>query len=373
MYSVLHYGEMALDGVRMDAYARAIERAVRPGSVVVDIGAGTGILTLLALHAGARLVHAIEPNPAVWVLADLALENGLADRVVIHHASSFDVVLEERADVVISDLRGSVPLNDQHLAILRDAKARLLSPGGVILPESDELVVGLVEDDRLASDLAAGAAPFERRGLHAEAVRRSIMNTPARDERGLGSNALLTAGARWGRVVYGTSETTLDGTVDLVARRSGTAHALAVWFEARILGEIAFSTEPGCAMTYHRMLLPLLEPVSIAAGDRVRLTVRASETGDRWAWDTEVTAPSGQAKVRLRQSSFFGMPSSPAALLRASSTFTPELGPRGVRTKRILDLMDGKRSVAEIAREAGEAGDGARLDEVRSLVSTYAR
>src|SRR5690349_1041753 len=145
MYSVLDYGRMAADPVRMDAYARAIERAVKPGSVVVDLGAGTGIFSILAARAGAKRVHAIEPNPAVFLVPELARENGVEDRITIHAVPSDEVVLEERADVVISDLRGLLPLHGDNTAALRDARERLLAPGGVVIPERDRLFVALVE------------------------------------------------------------------------------------------------------------------------------------------------------------------------------------------------------------------------------------
>ena len=72
MYTVHDFARMAADGARMNAFAQAIARAVKPGSVVVDLGAGTGIFSLLAAKAGAKRVHAIDPNPAIFLLPELA-------------------------------------------------------------------------------------------------------------------------------------------------------------------------------------------------------------------------------------------------------------------------------------------------------------
>lgn len=379
MYSVLNYGHMAADGVRMDAYARAIERAVKPGNVVLDIGAGTGIFTLLAARAGARRVHAVDPNPAVWLIPELARENGLEGRVEIHHTSSYDLSLPERADVVIADLRGSVPTHGDHFAVLRDAKARLLAPGGVLIPERDELYVGAFENDEVAAWLARASAGFERRGWSAEAVRRSVSNTPVADGGRLRASDLLTTSAPWATIVYGEENGLLEGEVELVARRRGTAHGLAVWFEATILGDLRFSTEPGMAMVYSRFILPLLDPIELEHGDRVRLVLRVDEQGQRWAWETAVAAEGGATKARARQSSFFGMPTSPEALLRGSSSFAPVPSPLGERAREILARMDGSRTVAEIAAEMAARPDAPRqpghalLEEVRDLVARYGR
>src|SRR5262245_24614743 len=76
------------DATRMDAYERAIRRLVRPGDVVLDLGAGTGILSLLAARCGAARVHAVESMPIARLARDLARHNGFADRIVVHEADA---------------------------------------------------------------------------------------------------------------------------------------------------------------------------------------------------------------------------------------------------------------------------------------------
>jgi protein arginine N-methyltransferase 1 len=81
MYSIADYGAMIADHGRMDAFVRALGRAVKPGAVVVDIGTGTGIFALLACRFGARRVYAIEPSDAIQVAREIAAANGCADRI----------------------------------------------------------------------------------------------------------------------------------------------------------------------------------------------------------------------------------------------------------------------------------------------------
>jgi SAM-dependent methyltransferase len=377
MYSVLDYGHMAADTVRMDAYARAIARIVKPGDVVVDVGAGTGIFSLLAARAGARRVHAIDPNPAVWLAAELARENGLADRIVVHAAPSFEVKLDEPADVVVSDVRGSFPLAGEHLAILRDARTRLLRPGGTLLPTRDRLFVGAVEAPRIAASLARGTEGFTARGLSSDAARLSILNTLTGDGGAeLRANELLTNGDVWATLEYGTSAGPIEGEVTLVPRRCGRARALAMWFEATIADGLVYDNAPGNVLVYSRYCLPLLEPVDLDEGDRMQVVIRADERGDRWGWDTRVTSAAGAVKASFRQSTFLGMPTSPAALLRSSSTHAPGRSARGKRLGRILELMDGARTVDAIAdllvsEASAPLPRAVLLDEVRSAVERY--
>lgn len=376
MYSVLDFGYMAMCSVRMDAYARAIARTVKPDSVVLDIGAGTGIFSLLAARAGARRVHAVDPNPAVWLLPEVAAENGLADRIVIHPIESFDLVLDDRVDVIVSDLRGSIPFHGNNLPALHDAKARLLKPGGAILPARDRMMVAAVEAKDLGGALARAADGFERYGFTAKSTLRSIVNTPT-SERGrtVYSNDVLTTSAAWAELEYGVTTGGTTGKVVLHARRGGAAHGLAIWFDTTIHGDLGFETGPGSHLVYSRYFLPFPAPIELTEGDEVLVVLRTDANGDRWGWDTRVTS-GGTTRAALRQSSFLGRPTSPASLLRESSSFTPTLSRKGARLRRIFELMDGTRTVeaivAAVAADDPTVRRDALLEEVRDASSRYA-
>lgn len=382
MYSVYDYGAMAADGVRMSAYARALARAVRPGSAVLDIGCGTGIFTLMALRAGARHVYAVDTNPSVWLVPQLVAENGLDPaRVTIFHRSSYDISLPEKVDVIVSDMRGTSPLCGDHVGAVRDARTRFLAPGGALIPQRDRMMVGLAESFLLEAAFARTWQSFERLGFSAKAAREAILNYSYSDNPApLSASDLLTGGAAWATLDYTTSDGgVLEGDVELVATRQGTAHGLAVWFEATIHEDIGFTTAPGWPLAYGRIFLPLLEPVRLGHGDRARVTLRADVKGDRWAWETTLLDEAGAEKARFRQSTFFGTPTSPEALLRDSSTHRPELSERGAQVRRLLESMDGQRSVAELADALAASlpeGSPARaraLDEVRDVVGRYGR
>jgi protein arginine N-methyltransferase 1 len=94
------------DRARLRVFERAIAAAVRPGDVVIDLGAGTGVLGLLACRAGAARVYAIENSGMIEVARALAHANGLGDRVIFVRAHSSEAHLPEHADVLVADLIG---------------------------------------------------------------------------------------------------------------------------------------------------------------------------------------------------------------------------------------------------------------------------
>ena len=138
-YSAAGHGAMVADRARVEGYARAIERAVRPGDAVLEIGTGTGLFAVLACRAGARRVYAIETDDIVEVARANAAANGVADRIEFFHAMSTEVELPERVAVIVSDLRGVLPLYEGHLESVIDARARFLAPGGRLVPRRDRL------------------------------------------------------------------------------------------------------------------------------------------------------------------------------------------------------------------------------------------
>ena len=91
MYSIPGYVSMIADRARMEPYVRALRQAVRPGAVVLDLGAGPGAFALLACRFGARRVYAIDPDNALQVARDLTAANGCTDRVEFIQKSFFDV------------------------------------------------------------------------------------------------------------------------------------------------------------------------------------------------------------------------------------------------------------------------------------------
>src|SRR5262252_9028942 len=104
MYSLAGYGSMVADRVRVDAYAQALRKTVRSGSVVVEIGTGPGIFAVLACQLGAGKVYAIEPSEIIQVAREVAAANGCAGKIEFFEQLSDRVVLPVRADIILSDL-----------------------------------------------------------------------------------------------------------------------------------------------------------------------------------------------------------------------------------------------------------------------------
>jgi protein arginine N-methyltransferase 1 len=148
---------MLNDKLRMTAYRQAIQEVVRPGDRVIDLGTGTGILSLWALEAGAAQVIGIDMNAEILQLAVQRLQRaGHGNRFIPINRLSYDVELDQPVDVLISEIIGNLGDNENFQPILQDAIKRLLKPGGRVLPLEVSSYLTPVAAAEAHRDLCAG-------------------------------------------------------------------------------------------------------------------------------------------------------------------------------------------------------------------------
>src|SRR5450755_3656349 len=141
---------MICDRVRTEAFRRAINSVVRPGDIVLDVGAGSGILSMFAAQAGAARVYAVERTTVAGLAQELAAANGVGEIVQLIHGDIMDVELPERVDVIVSEWLGGFGIDEGMLAPVIAARDRWLKPGGVMVPRSVTAWAALVHDRYLA-------------------------------------------------------------------------------------------------------------------------------------------------------------------------------------------------------------------------------
>ena len=353
MYSIAGYGKMIADRGRMDAYRAALRQVIRSDSVVLDIGCGTAIFSLLACQLGARRVYAVEPDDAIQVGREIAQANGYRERIVFIQDRSDRVNLLQRADVIVSDLRGILPLFEHHLSSIIDARQRLLAPGGVLIPQSDTLWAAVVQAPELYSR-HFGGIDRDSYELKMDAARNIAANSwsKARVE----PQQLIVEPQCWAILDYRTvRDFNAGGELTWTTTRSGTASGLIVWFDSTLIEGVRISNAPTAPeLIYGSAFFPWLKPVEIAAGDQIAVTLTARLIGEDylWGWQTTVSGMGAQpcVKARFKQSTFLGAPLSPLSLRTRQESFVPELDESGGIDHFILSSFDGVHSLGDIAR-----------------------
>lgn len=378
-YSVAQYAAMVNCEPRMAGYVKALEAAITPGCTVFDIGAGFGILSLLACKFGAGKVIAIEPDASIELLHDFARDNGYLDRISIISDLSSNYHPQFQADVIVSDLRGALPLFEGHIEAIIDARQRLLAPGGKLLPQYDMLRAAVAN---VPMHYQACEKPWVSNayGLDLAGGRPFAVNETAKAS--LTPADLISEPKDLAALDYRTIETAdLDAKVELIALRRGRANGIAVWFDADIFQGIGFSNAPGAPNTiYRQTFFPFEREVDLQAGDRVDFSLKARMVQGKYLWSWVVSIHSlatGVPPVTFRHSTFKSKPLSPAVLRKHSSAFVPEIVEAQAIDRFCLAQVDGIRSLDEIADlivakfHPTFSERKAALDHVTSLLARY--
>lgn len=354
-YSLVSHGDMIVDPSRSLGYLPALSRAVHPGSKVLDLGAGTGYFAMVACQLGAECAYAIEPGKIIEIASQFAKANNLADRIVFVKDISTQVTLPEPVDIIVSDLRGVLPLYEQHIPSIVDARRRHLQPGGLMIPQQDTIWAALLEDPTLYQPYAR---PWlDDIGLDLSAGHKFVVNSWCKAN--AKSEQLLVRAKKWATLDYRTIyHPNISGELTWTAEREGTAHGMLVWFDAELSNDIGYSNAPGQPeLIYGQAFFPFEKPVGIIPGDHIEIALNANfVNGDYvWQWDTQVvSAAKGNIKANFRQSTFYVEPISSAALKRRKADFVPDLTLEAEINLFCLSLVNGARSLEEISKHLAE-------------------
>ena len=297
------------DSPRVSAYAAALKDAVSSDSIVLDLGAGPGMFTLLACAYGAKRVYAIEGSSSVHHLQELAKENGFSDRITVIQGDSRRVSLPERANLLVTDLRGSLPFLGDNLETLADARARHLTPDAILIPKADVVHAVMVRAPTLYDSLASPfpvAAPLTLRSF-VDATLNTLHVTRSNEIR---AEDVLSESTPILHLDYGSClPGVAHGTASLRVTGEGMAHGVCLFFEAHTSEAHRFSTAPGLPCVYGRSFLPLKEPLTLQVDDVVRVEVWANpgKGAYLWSWNTDFIRGE-ETLTKYRQSSFLAEP-----------------------------------------------------------------
>lgn len=340
------------DRARVSAFRRAINETVQPGDVVLDLGCGTGILGLLASKAGARRVYSVDEGGMAELAREIGRANRVDDKVIVIKGLSTRINLPEPVDVVVADQIGRFGFEAGVLEYFGDARRRLLKPGGRAVPCGIDLWVAPIEHGPQWRNVdfwrrRRGGMSFEparaiahNTGYPVHLQRRHLLGDPVQ-------------GASIDALAHGAGPIAFTRPIDVT--RPGTLHGIGGWFTAQLSPNVSMSNSP---LDEHRIrrrnvFFPIARPVDVSPGYRVEVSFSILPVDTIVTWKVDVyAAPSGRGGsdpiARFTHSTLRGMLISQEDLLRTNPAFVPNISVWGVARRTVLELCDGKRTLAQI-------------------------
>ena len=340
------------DRVRVADFRSAINEAVRPGDVVLDLACGTGILGLLACEAGAKRVYAIDEGGMAQLAREIAQANGFGDRVTVLKGMSTRIALPEPVDVVIADQIGRFGFEAGLFEYFADARRRFLKPSGRAVPASVSLWVALVEHAAQCKKIdfwshrPAGfgfepaRAIAENTGYPVRLQPRNLLSDPA--------NAITLDTLAQGSQPIVFSE-------ELRANRAGTLHGIGGWFSAQLSANFEMTNSPLAKRRIKRrnVFFPIAQPINVARDDTVKVSFSILPQDTMVTWKVEVHRATGgktgaSPVARFTHSTLRGMLISREDLRHTNPDSIPVMSIWGKARQTVLELCDGKRTLRQI-------------------------
>lgn len=284
---------MLEDLVRTGAYQRGmlLNRADFEGRVILDVGAGTGILSLFAAQAGARKVYAVEGTESSEFARKLVSDNGFDDRIEIIRSTLSDLTLPEKVDIVISEPWGFFLFHERMVESFLLARDRYLGPGGTVFPSTGRIWIAPFCDRALHDSRLKAAEFWETRDFYGvnlsgftRLAKERLFEMPA-----IGSVSPRSLMATPSATAFDFRTMPLDSLAEIrlgfefCATRSGSIHGIAGWFDVSFDGSqecVRLTTGPDGPQTHWMQLRFVLQkPLSVRVGQKLDgvLVLKANE------------------------------------------------------------------------------------------------
>ena len=290
MPSVLneHFRYLA-SGERTEAYRAALREVLQPGDTVADLGCGLGILGLLALEEGAGHCTGIDNSNAIELARQSFARSGMAERANFLRGATFDISLPEPVDLLLCDHIGFFGFDYGIIAMLADARKRLLRPGGRIMPHSMAIGIALVESEALRGRVARWSQPqvhpaYHWLGEHEANTKHAATFSAAN---------MISEGQEIARIDFtkdADEVLSFEGT--LTAQRDGVIDGICGFFNCGLSATVSITNSPFApdAIARPQAFLPCRAPIAVREGESIKLVLRMRHDPCLIAWSIESAA-----------------------------------------------------------------------------------
>lgn len=285
--TLLIHRSLLLDRVRCSAFQAALASVVKPEDTVLDVGAGTGILSIFAAQAGARKVYAVERTRIAHTATAVVEANGLSDRVEVIQGEMEAVDLPSQVDVIVSEWLGGFGVDELLIPVLI-ARDRWLKHGGTLVPNLVTAWMAPAWDVDIASVMQfLGNDPY---GVRLDLLSHHTAEEVFYGRHHIGQNELRAEPTPLWRtdvLAYSLEEAKrpYEASVSFEINRPGRLNGLALWFTAELAPGISLTCAPEGPLTHWgRTICPFKRSIDAKLGTTVDVRFTCEPDNRGWSW-----------------------------------------------------------------------------------------
>lgn len=265
---------MLKDRVRTLSYQRAIldNKHLFEGKAVLDVGCGTGILSLFASQAGAKVVYAVDSSDIILQAKQIVIDNGFTGKVICIQGKMEDVELPEKVDIIISEWMGYFLLYESMLPTVLLARDKWLKDDGILMPDQANIYVSFIEDADYKDEKIKyweNVYGFDFKCIQAIALREPLVDTVDAQAIATSHHKILSLNLKTCKI----EDLTFKNEFEVLSKKNEFLHALIAWFDitfAACAKPVYFSTGPMCKYTHWKQTVFYLKnPLTVHTGDKI--------------------------------------------------------------------------------------------------------
>lgn len=268
---------MLNDITRNASFEYAIQQVVQAGDHVIDIGAGTGLLSLLAVRHGAARADAFEcEEPLAATAVEVIARHGESRRIRVHPQSSHEVELppQERGDVLITEIFDCGLVGEGIIPSLRAARRTLLKPGYRAVPRRGHLRGALLEcPDARGLNQVGQACGIDITPVNTHSTRGQFPLRLTTWEHRL----LSEAHPIWSIDLESEPPEAGVWPQDFTATHDGVVDGVVAWFELEVTDGVRLSTHPTQKTHWMQAFMCFESPVQVRAGTTVTVSFQIED------------------------------------------------------------------------------------------------